>query len=136
MIIVVDRDMTVRNGTPGSGHLFQLMAGKPLPMESLQEQGDRRRLEAAIRSAIQSGVSTSEIPTFIADFGWRTSDFLTTRAFLIRVRKSATGSVMDIYRSPVTVKRAPAYQDALRTPGISAFDARVRKQIRHIRNLR
>jgi len=53
----------------------------------------------------------------------------------MRVNMSATGSLCIVF-SPQLKKLARFYQLAFTTPGISPFNARERKQIRHKRNLR
>ena len=61
MIIVVDTNLMVRNSTPGTGHLFHLAAGKPLPLERIGGRDDRHRLKAAIKETIASGTSSTEM---------------------------------------------------------------------------
>ena len=61
LIIVVDNRLNVRSGTPGSGHLFHLVTGKPLPLEAIHGGADRCRLEAALKGAITSGVSSGDM---------------------------------------------------------------------------
>ena len=60
-IIVVDNRLNVRNGTPGTGHLFHLVTGNPLPLDAIHCAEDRCRLEAALKGAIKSGLSSGKM---------------------------------------------------------------------------
>src|SRR5919106_2997924 len=68
------------------------------------------------------------ISTLIFDAGMSTRLCFARQALRMRVRQSATGSVMTIISG--------SYQLALRTPGISPLSAISRKQMRHSPNCR
>lgn len=107
-IIVVGPDMLVRNGTPGSGHLFQLTAGKPLQLGAIQKKGDRTRLKTALKDAVFLGMSSGEMAIRFNSPG---HDQVTVTISVLPLYKDLScvdGAVLVLYESPIS-RRGPRH---------------------------
>ncbi len=124
LIIVVDTKMVVRNGTPGSGHVFQLAAGKPLPLDTIQNGSDRLRLQSALKDAISSGVSSGEMDIRFRSAGHELVKVTVRVLPLYRDLSTIDGAILVVHELPIP-RQAP------RTIPIKALDRAINVPVAH-----